>query len=294
MIYKYLPSSPESLELLRSAEIKFVHSSTTCDPFDFAPVIIDGAPKKQEEERFTAALSAWGFDDPEEAEPHQEYFEEIEEYQPSFPNLISKTFYSSFCLRPDNPVMWTRSACGMTGFCVGCKEEALIGEGRAQRFIKVDYQDDRPIVDAFLYALALDQYNFHKSMMPEEEVIGESWATMEAIWAAAFATKSRDWVAEQEARLLIHDTEDTYEDSQEPSIRCPDSGVVELILGEEMAVQLRERLIATAKSAFANVRVFEARASKTEYVISVAELPTLVSTTLTDEPVRTPQLGNDN
>lgn len=149
MIYKYLPATQESLELLRSAEIRFAHSSSTSDPFDFAPVIIEGAPKEQEVERFRAALAAWGFDDTEKAEPHDEYFEEIEDYQPSFANLISNTFYSSFCLQPDNPVMWARSARGMAGFCVGFEEEALLGEERAERVMKVNYEADRPVVDAF-------------------------------------------------------------------------------------------------------------------------------------------------
>lgn len=65
MIYKYLPASPESLELLQRAEIKFVHSSTTCGPFDLAPVIIEGAPKAQEQDRLGAALAARGFNDPD-------------------------------------------------------------------------------------------------------------------------------------------------------------------------------------------------------------------------------------
>lgn len=295
MIYKYLPATAKGLNLLRSAEIRFAHSGTTSDPFDFAPVIIEGAPKEGEAERFRAALAVWGFNDPEKAEPHEEYFEEIEDYQPSFANLISKTFYSSFCLRPNNPVMWARSAGGMSGFCIGYEAEALIGEGRAQRVMKVDYQDERPVVDAFLYALACDQHDFHASMMPEQQdVIDESWAYMEAIWAAAFATKSRAWAAEEEARLLIHDAEGTNEDGQEPSIRYPDTGTVELIIGEETAVQLRKKLIAAAKSSFANVRVFEARASKAEYVISVAELPNLGNTILDDELTRRPQMGNDN
>lgn len=64
---------------MRRAEIKFLHTSTVCDPLDFAPVIIDGAPKTQEPERFSAALAAWGFDDPDGAEPRQDYFEQVED-----------------------------------------------------------------------------------------------------------------------------------------------------------------------------------------------------------------------
>lgn len=279
MIYKYLPATDASLEMFRASQVPLVHSSAVADPFDFRPLIVEGAPKSEDRERFSSAMAAWGFHDLEKAEPHDEYFDAIATGQPDFTELIAKTYFSNFCRDATNSVQWARFAGGMDGFCIGIEERAILDRGGADILWAVEYTCVRPVVDAFLYSLAYDQYEFHHLAIEQEGddptyriAIDDAFELSERIWRAAFVTKSCDWESEQEIRLLVHDFDGRLPSEQLHRCYFSRSSSVRLVIGNRMDPNFRDELLAIARDVYKNFRIKVASPSASEMAIELKYL----------------------
>lgn len=279
MIYKYLPATDESLDLFRGAEVPIEHSSAVADPFDFRPVIIEGPPTPEDRGRFRSAMSAWGFHDLEKAEPQDDYFDTIAEGQLDFTGLIAKTYFSTFCRDATNCVQWARFAGGMDGFCIGIEEQAILDDGGADSLSAVEYRCERPVVDAFLYSLAHDQYEFHHRTIEQEgddpayrSAIEEAFELREKIWRAAFVTKSCEWKSEQEVRLLVHDFNGRLPARQPNRCSFSRSGRVRLVIGDRMDADFRDELLAAARDVYKDFGLLIARPSASEMTIELMDL----------------------
>jgi hypothetical protein len=171
--------------------------------------------------------------------------------------------------------MWAHYADGLRGFCIGFDEEQLMN-GTDDYFAEVRYLEAPPTVDSFVFAVAEDQYHYHREALWEirnnvdqpaqredyARAADDAYCLMKSIWQNAFAAKPLEWNYEKERRLLIQ----TTEPGRTPLLRSfPAGAVIELIVGERMEDSYRSRLVNVATEKYGTVAVRTARRSAESY-----------------------------
>lgn len=287
MIFKFCPPSQYSLDNLRMASLFCRHFEDFNDPFEFWSSFAEGAPDGSEPERLVSALAAWGFPDPSTAEPYDEYFKSLADGQPAFAARMNRMRIACLASDSTNLLMWSHYADGLRGFCIGFDEQVLV-DGSDQAYLThVEYLDEPPAVDNFLFAVAADQYDFHMAAIAErprneaylgpdpitdtayKAVADESMNLMKTLWRQAFAVKPREWQYEGEHRLLI----ETDAGDKSPFLhRYPRDAVRQIIVGERMPDTYRSQLVELVTREFPEARVLMAVRSKSSFAISFEDV----------------------
>lgn len=283
MLYKYCPPGPYGLENLRNRQIICRHYADFNDPFEFWSRVVEGIPARDDDDRFRAAVAAWGFPDPDDACDHEEYFESLADGQPSFPQMFDRTRIACFCAESDNLLLWSHYADGLRGFCIGF-DEAEFTPDRYDYLTAVEYLQSPPTVDSFLYVVAEDQWEYSLGAIddrPRNEAYfrsdsvrdkdyqacaDEAFTLITAIWRRAFAVKPIDWAYEHETRLLIHvDQMDRL-----PVFRgYAASAVRQVVLGELMGEQYREALVRLVTDEYPHAELLTATRSRDTYSLRI-------------------------
>jgi hypothetical protein len=283
MLYKYCPPSLWGLDNFRKQQIICRHYADFNDPFEFWSRVVEGIPTRDDADRFRAAVAAWGFSDPDNAEDHEEYFESLVDGQPPFSMMFDHTRIACFCAESTNLLLWSHYADGLRGFCIGFDESQLISD-RHDYLTEVEYLRSPPTVDSFLYVVAEDQWSYHRDVIADrprsEAYFGpdpisdevyqacadEAFALMTLIWRRAFAVKPLEWAYERETRLLVR----TGQEDRLPLFRnYPATAVREIIIGERMDAQYREGLLGAAREICPQAKIMTARRSRDAYALSV-------------------------
>lgn len=285
MIYKFCPPNLYSLENLRSQALYCRHYSEFNDPFEFWSKIMNGVPSRLQEARFAAAMQTWGFT-VDSGEDHEEYFLSLEYSQPPFKTLFDYTRIACFGKENNDLLMWSHYAEGLRGFCIGFDEQELLQSLEDVYLTDVKYLQEPPVVDAFVYAVALDQYEYNMSAIEGRErneayfgkdpitdeqykaVADESFEVMTNIWRRAFAVKPTEWKYEKECRLLFR----TGNEDIRPILQhYPISAVRKIILGERIESEYQKQLLEITKL-FPQVDIFHAKRSQNAYQLELVPL----------------------
>lgn len=284
MIYKFCPPDEHSLQNLQKGQLYCRHYSDFNDPFEFWAKIVSGIPDASQASRLQEAYRTWGFpsvDINRPPEPCGDYFGSLECGQPRFPSLYDSWRISCFSSTADNLLMWAHYASGLRGFCFGLEEHALV-EGSGAHLENVEYLEEPPLVDSFVFAVAEDQYEYHMMAMKELEhsaAVGdhdwrvayrqsaeEALGLMRTIWRRAFAAKPFEWSYERERRLLVPADRGT-----DPVLHAyPAAALRVVITGERMCEGYRKSLEATVSKNFPGVPVKKATRSTENYRIEVS------------------------
>ncbi len=191
-----------------------------------------------------------------------------------------------FGSKEDSMLMWSHYADGLRGFCIVFDEkEVLMSESEAY-VLNVEYQDTPPIVDSFVYAIARDQDWYNQNAIEETQARirysgntdDDQWISiyekhgamavtqMREIWKKVFAVKPLEWKYEDEKRLLIHT--DQY-DNKPVLHKYQPQAVKEIILGERMHDDYRNRIISLMQKKYPYVVIRTARRAQDIYSIVV-------------------------
>jgi hypothetical protein len=295
-LFKFSAPTDYALHNLKTAQIFCQHYAAYNDPFEFWTSISSGVPSPdQEPERYLAALQAWGFDchtiteasdDPAINDFVDGYFDECHSYAPPFEIMRQEMRISCFSSEADNLLMWSHYGDGLRGFCV-MFDEASIMQGDAPGYIlDVAYLDTPPQVDSFIYGVAWDQdWYSHVAIEETESAIryqgrtdlqgdiemykasgAEALRTMRTMWQHVFATKPAEWKYERERRLLVQ----TRMTDMSPLLRgYSREAVKEVIIGERMPDNYRDRLLAVLREHYPNAMVRTARRAQGAYTLAI-------------------------
>jgi hypothetical protein len=287
-LLKFCAPTDNSISNLENGEIFCQHFSAYNDPFEFWNHIYDGIPDPDNEpERFAAALKAWGM---EGSSPEDENvvacFDECQDYHPPFKVMRDGVRISCFASQRDNMLMWSHYAHGLRGFCIVFDEHAVAMTEPEAYVLDVKYHDAPPVVDSFVYAIAHDQDWYHQVAIEETQarILGqgktdeEHWIPiyeqagaeavdqMRDIWQQVFAVKPTDWAYERERRLLVQ----THLLDTKPIRRpYPRKAVKEVIMGERMHDDYRQRMLAVLQQNHPDVPVRTARRAEGRYAILI-------------------------
>lgn len=214
------------------------------------------------------------------------YFDECQNYQPPFKEMRDEVRIACFGSQRENLLMWSHYADGLRGFCIVFDEDAVVKSDPEAYLLDVEYTDAPPTVDSFVYAIAHDQEWYHQVAIEETETrikhLGKAddkeWipiyeeagaaavAKMRKIWQYVFAVKPSEWSYERERRLLVH----TRCCDKEPMMRSFSSDAIkEIILGERMNDDFREKLLAVLNKNYPGVPIRTAHRSHNLYTINV-------------------------
>ncbi len=287
-LLKFCGPTDNSISNLKDGVIFCQHFSAYNDPFEFWNHIYDGIPDPEREpERFANALKTWGMEgsSPDD-EDVIEYFDECQHYQPPFKAMRDQIRIACFGSQRDNMLMWSHYADGLRGFCIAFDKNSVAMVEPEAYVLNVEYCDTPPIVDSFVYAIAHDQDWYHQVAMEEtksrirfmgktdeegwipvyEKAGAEAIAQMREIWQQVFAVKPLDWKYEHERRLLVH----TQQRDTEPIMRpYPSEAIKEVILGERMHDDFRQRILAVLQKNHPDVPVRTARRAHGLYSIVI-------------------------
>ena len=287
MIYKYLPSTSYSLTNLRQNSIYFRHPSQFNDAFEFWVTHRKGIPQLSfEKARFIEVMRAWGWnldgadEELQQYTEHKEYFEEVNDYEPDFSLLHQRTRIACFCADSLNLLMWSHYADGMRGFCLGFDPQLLSQIAPACYLTNVNYCRNPPAVDSFVYAIAWDQHEYLMMAIEEgqragsnsnmtrdyQEAADMALKQIHSIWQRAFASKPVDWAYEKEIRLMLHST-DTNDQGE--LVGMPRGALKEVIVGERMEEDYKERLLDAVLRTFGDIPIKEARRMPQSYDIGI-------------------------
>lgn len=259
------------------------------DPFEFWADFRSGIPDQATEPgRFAAAIREWGYDsgegmnDPDTAA----YFEEMLSYEPPFEQMLDWVRIACFGSERDNLLMWSHYADGLRGFCVVFDEEAIVGSDSEAYVLDVAYLDQPPVVNGFVYAIALDQEEYHRmairdtqtqikyaGKVDEERWLGPYRGTADAalvrmrkVWQQAFGAKPMVWKYENERRLLIT----KHIDGEQPLLRSyPRQAVKEIIYGERMSANYLEQLSKVVSENYPDIPLRVARRVNDSYTLTI-------------------------
>ncbi|AEX21544.1 hypothetical protein [Vibrio sp. EJY3] len=120
-----------------------------------------------------------------------------------------------------------------------------------------------PVVDSFAYAISSDQewYAVVADLDAEWE---EAVSRMRDIHQKVLAVKPLQWEYENERRLLVS----TDLDNKEPKfLRFPASAIKEVILGELMESNFKEKVISINRSKYPNTLIKTARRADDDSLI---------------------------
>lgn len=142
------------------------------------------------------------------------------------------------------------------------------------------------MVDSFVYAVALDQEDYHLMAIRETEtqikyagkVDEEGWlgpyketadaalARMREMWRQAFGTKPIAWKYENERRLLINKDID----GEQPLLQSfPREAVKEIIYGERMPAGYLEQLKKVVSENYPDIPLRVARRDDDSYTLTI-------------------------
>jgi len=287
-VLKFCGPTDYSISNLEHGVIYCQHFAAYNDPFEFWNHIYDGIPDPESEpERFAAALKAWGM---EGSSPHDEdvvsYFDECQLYQPPFNTMRNAVRIACFGSQRDNMLMWSHYADGLRGFCIVFDEDCIARIEPEAYLLDVKYLDAPPTVDSFVYAVASDQDWYHQVAIEEteahirhlgktdekheiaayEQARAEAVAQMREIWQQVFAVKPIDWKYEGERRLLVQTQRTDSEPIQQP---YPLEAIKEVILGERMHDEYRQRILDVLQKNHPGVPVRTAYRAHSLYAISI-------------------------
>jgi len=278
-IYKFSGQTEYALQNLENGVIFCQHYSAYNDPFEFWARIHDGLPHPNKEpERFKAAKKAWGAEWMKDGDEYlAEYFASCIEDQPPFRRWINNTRIACFGTEPDSLLMWSHYGDGLRGFCIVFDESMLLETEGNSFFVDVDYVNNPPTVDAFVWATVdgLIEYNASElekisgkhngassEGMSEPELRGElERATLiqQQMLRALFATKPIAWEYEHERRLLV---QAKNSDKLPLMDSFPKNAIKEIILGELMPDEYRKRVLAIMKKHYPSGRIKNARRAR--------------------------------
>ncbi len=295
-LHKFCGPTDNALKNLENGQIFCQHYAGYNDPFEFWTNIITGVPNPSSEpDRYLAALKTWGFhcDTVAEAmedqliqETADEYFDECQNYVPSFDEIRQNVRIACFGSERDNLLMWSHYADGLRGFCI-LFDEQLLATHEGDYILDVAYTSAPPVVDSFIYGLAWDQDWYSHVAIEEttrhlqfdgktellDEILmyqksgEEALRTMRDIWQQVFATKPLEWQYEHERRLLMQtDSTDTAPVLRPFEREC----VRELIIGDRMAADYRNRLVALMEERYPEARISTARRAEGAYTLTIA------------------------
>lgn len=287
MIYKYCPPTNHSLENLKARQLYARHYARFNDPFEFWSRIIEGVPTVAEEDRIRAALAAWGFPGRAHVDDQQEYFDSLDGISPAFRAMYDYTRIVCFGSDRSNLLMWSHYTDGLRGFCVGFDERKLVKDSKNDAYItKVEYLREPPLVDAFIYSVASDQYDYHMTCIDDrprnETYIGsdpisdydyrecadEAMLLMKQIWMHAFAAKPIEWSYEQELRMLIR----TDDRGDKPILHSYATDAVrEIIVGDRMPTDFRDGLLQVIAE-FEHIDLFQTVQSAQSYSLGIERI----------------------
>ncbi|MAP25492.1 MAG: hypothetical protein CL578_18595 [Alteromonadaceae bacterium] len=287
-LLKFCWPSDYSISNLENGAIFCQHYSAYNDPFEFWSNIYDGIPDAgKEPERFAAALAAWGMSG---TSPDDEdliaYFDECQNYQPPFKEMRDEVRIACFGSQRENLLMWSHYADGLRGFCIVFDEDAVVKSEPQAYLLDVEYINVPPTLDSFVYAIAHDQEWYHQVAIEETETrikyLGKTnekgWITtyekagaaavakMREIWQYVFAVKPSEWSYEHERRLLVP----TRCCDKEPIMRSFSTDAIkEIILGERMSDDFREKLLSVLDKSYPGVPIRTAHRAQNLYTINI-------------------------
>ncbi len=281
MLYKFAPPNEYTLKNLKERKFICRHFSEFNDPFEFWGNLKRKIPSAENEEaRFKDALKTWGFT-PESLNDlnleHEEYFESLADGAPDFGAMYDYTRIACFGSDIGNLLMWSHYADGLRGLCLELDFDLdVIGGLNKSRvyMTSVRYTNTPPVVDAFNFAVAEDQIDYHVMAIEEAKQLGdtrwvdqykevleeESRKIRDSIWDDAFATKPVEWEYEQEKRLLVYMDSDN---GKPEFMEYPKGALKRIVLGEKMPEEFREAVMELVKKYCSDVPVWVAtRSSK--------------------------------
>ena len=288
MLYKFSGATDYALQNLERGVIFCQHYSAYNDPFEFWGRILEGIPDaKSEANRFKVAKEAWGCDwmSPED-EDLIEYFAACESEQPSFHHWRDITRIACFGSDPKNLLMWSHYADGLRGLCLVLDETELLEASPRSTFsVNVAYQAEPPTADAFVYAVANDQMDYHllsiedaesrakhlgepgPSWLEEyREVAGNSYVAKIEILQKVFATKPVEWAYEAEKRLLVRAE---ASDASPVFHKYPKAALKGVLIGERTPNDYRRRLEQVVSSHYGHAYVKSIRRSSSSYSLKI-------------------------
>lgn len=291
---KFSGPTEYALQNLESRTIFCQHYSAFNDPFEFWTRIHKGVPDPSKEpERFLAAVRAWGFDfesvEEAQGEPHvwdnfKGYFDECQLYAPKFKEMQQKVRIACFGSEKDNLLMWSHYGDGLRGFCVIFDEALIENAEPAGHLLDVTYLKEPPKVDSFVYGVAWDQDWYSQTIIDEtinalnyqketnlqkyiplyDEAGEDAVRMMLDIWQKVFAAKPAEWSYERERRLLVQTNK---KDSTAIFRNYPEEAVKEVIFGERMSKEYKDRILTLLNQSHSRVDVKTARRAKDQYKV---------------------------
>lgn len=274
MIYKFTPPSPYALSNLQMHGLFCRHFADYNDPFELWAKIKDGLPEFDDNnERFQNAIAAWGFPETKKAElpldeeDLMEYLGGLVDGAPLF--IFDHARITCFSYDQKNLLMWSHYADGLRGFCIEFDESKIFKEDERSFMVPVNYADKPPVIDTFVYAVTQDLFEYAIDH-GYEEYEGESFRSeLNRMIRYAVASKPKEWMYEQEVRLVII----TDSDDRSPVIHTyPPESVKSIIIGEKMPDEYKSQLIEAAQSAGLSIPFKIASRSPDFYELVINEL----------------------
>lgn len=238
MIYKFANPNEHALKNLSSVSLYCRHYEDFNDPFEFWAIVHCGMPDfADDDERFHSAVAAWGFPDhvlselPVDLDTLKDYFEGLADGEIVFPHIYNHSRVSCFSSDPSSLLMWSHYADGLRGFCIEFDDDLLISEDEYTFLCPVNYVEEPPVVDSFVYAVTEDQF-YYAIDHGYEEYDGESFrADLNGMMKKALASKPLEWRYEKEVRLVVN----TRNNDKSPILhQYNQEALKSIIIGERM------------------------------------------------------------
>ena len=238
--------------------------------------------------RFLDALKRWGFADKSEVdnEDLHTYFNTVKEDEVVFAPSYEQVRVTCFTSEPNNLLLWSHYADGLRGYCALFDPEIITEGPEKCVLVSVNYVDQPPKLDSFLYTISTDKLDYY--LMAADEAESSIRAGIESerdwlctyqdeahiayneiveAWREAFASKPLEWKYENEQRLLIF----SEGNGTEPIFyRYPSSALKEIIIGEKMPDRSREDLCDIIFDMYDDVIIRTAVRSQNAYAIEIA------------------------
>ena len=274
MIYKFTAPSEHALSNLRSGSLYCRHFEDYNDPFELWWNLENGLPPFDDDnERFKAAVAAWGFtgmkmnEIPLDRDTWDEFFGSLTDYEPSF--TFTDTRITCFCSEAQNLLMWSHYADGLRGFCLEFDENELFVEDEYKYLVPVNYTDKPPHIDSFVYAVTHDQFEYAAEHGYEEYEGELRRKELNEIMRTAVASKLKEWSYEKETRLVI---QTDGKDKTAIPYKYPSHSLKSIIIGEKMSPEFRSELKAVLESLDSPVNTRVALRSKESYTLTIHDM----------------------
>jgi hypothetical protein len=276
-IVQFFPSTDSALAGLRDCLVDVV-AATEAGLHDVSARIVDGIPHPASDAgRFAAAMAAWGFPRhriDEGMSGHEEYFESLDDGGRALRRLARGTFVARFGQDPACAWMWQERAASLQGFCIVYDKGALEEELEMPVW-EVRYVDSPPVVDSFVFAVAVDQRDWNDEVASDPTADSgweatylaardEAQELMGAHWRDLFCVLPSDWAWQREMRMLMED-----DDRQDLGRSCRGRAVRQVIMGERMPRKFRQGLIETVRSCGPHVQLAEACALSDTFRLAI-------------------------